>query len=273
MSSTTFRPARWASWATTLQTNGMNGSVNFYQNPNALGTDLLTNYSSSSYNSLQLEARHQMRSGLSFEANYTFSKVLSDADGDVQSRLQHFLDINNPGIERSRANFDLTHMIKADGFYELPFGKGHPALPPAGPRDRRLDLRQHHGMAIRRAVLDPLGAGNAQPRIALLLQRRRYHPRRRAARQCGQIPDDRKRPHDDFPIRHQSRRRNGREHGWRAGFPGPGLFQSGRRNARRLAAPHVQRPLDLRYRHARSRRPSTSPKPRRSSCSWTPSTP
>jgi hypothetical protein len=108
-----------------LQTNGMNGPVNFYQNPNALGTDFLTNYSSSSYNSLQIEARHQMRSGLSFEANYTFSKVLSDADGDVQTRLQHFLDINNPGIERSRANFDLTHMIKADGFYELPFGKGH----------------------------------------------------------------------------------------------------------------------------------------------------
>ena len=108
-----------------LQTNGMNGSINFYQNPNALGADLLTNYSSSSYNSLQIEARHRMRSGLSFEANYTFSKVLSDADGDSQSRLQHFLDINNPAIERSRANFDLTHMIKADGFYELPLGKGH----------------------------------------------------------------------------------------------------------------------------------------------------
>jgi hypothetical protein len=107
-----------------LQTNKENGSINFYQNPNALGTDFLTNYSSSSYNSLQLEARHQMRSGLSFEANYTFSKVLSDADGDSQSRVQQFLDINNPAIERSRANFDLTHMIKADGFYELPFGKG-----------------------------------------------------------------------------------------------------------------------------------------------------
>jgi hypothetical protein len=66
-----------------------------------------------------------MRSGMSFEANYTFSKVLSDADGDSQNRIQHFLDINNPKIERSRANFDLTHMIKADGFYELPFGKGH----------------------------------------------------------------------------------------------------------------------------------------------------
>jgi hypothetical protein len=109
------------------QTNGYNPihAVPFFQNPNALGTDFLTNYSSSSYNSLQLELRHRLKSGLSIEANYTFSKVLSDADGDSQSRLQHFLDINNPGIERSRANFDLTHMIKADGYYQLPFGKGH----------------------------------------------------------------------------------------------------------------------------------------------------
>ncbi len=71
--------------ATYLQTNSLNGPVNFFQNPNALGTDMLTNYSSSSYNSLQVEARHRMRSGLSLEANYTFSKVLSDADGDRKS--------------------------------------------------------------------------------------------------------------------------------------------------------------------------------------------
>jgi hypothetical protein len=109
------------------QTNGYNpgNAVQFYQNPNALGTDYLTNYSSSSYNSLQLEVRHHTQTGLFFETNYTFSKVLSDADGDVQSRLQQFLDNNNPKLERSRANFDLTHMIKADGYYELPFGKGH----------------------------------------------------------------------------------------------------------------------------------------------------
>ena len=113
---------------------------NFFANPYALGADMLTNYSSSSYNSLQLEARHRTRIGLSFEANYTFCKVLSDGDGDVQSRFQAFLDINNPQLERSRANFDLTHMIKADGFYELPIGKGHRlALPAARSRDRRLD--------------------------------------------------------------------------------------------------------------------------------------
>jgi hypothetical protein len=111
--------------ASLYQTNQLNGGVNFFQNPYALGTDMLTNFSSSSYNSLQLVARHRLHSGLSFEGNYTFSKVLSDADGDSQSRIQHFLDFANPGIERSRANFDLTHMIKAYGTYQLPFGKGH----------------------------------------------------------------------------------------------------------------------------------------------------
>jgi len=111
--------------ATLYQVNNLNGLVNFFQNPYALGSDMLTNYSSSSYNSLQLEARHRMHSGLSFEANYTFSKVLSDADGDSQSRIQHFLDIHNPKLDRSRANFDQTHMVKADAFYQLPFGAGH----------------------------------------------------------------------------------------------------------------------------------------------------
>ena len=110
-----------------LQTNGYNpnNAVPFFANPDAIAADMLTNYSSASYNSLQLEARHRTRSGLSLTANYSFSKVLSDADGDSQTRFQNFLDINNPGIERSRANFDLTHMIKASGFYELPFGKDH----------------------------------------------------------------------------------------------------------------------------------------------------
>jgi hypothetical protein len=109
------------------QTNGYNASnaVPVYANRYVQGADMLTNYSSSSYNSLQLVMRHRMHSGLSFEANYTFSKVLSDGDGDLQTRFQAFLDFNNPKLERSRANFDLNHMIKANGYYELPIGEGH----------------------------------------------------------------------------------------------------------------------------------------------------
>ena len=111
--------------ATYYQTHGLTGTFNFFAHPHALAADMLTNYSSSSYNSLQLVARHRTRLGLSLEGNYTFSKVLSDGDGDLQARFQAFLDFDNPLLERSRANFDLTHMIKADGYYELPLGKGH----------------------------------------------------------------------------------------------------------------------------------------------------
>ena len=39
--------------------------------------------------------------------------------------MRAFLDFNNPKLERSRANFDLNHMIKAFGYYQLPFGAGH----------------------------------------------------------------------------------------------------------------------------------------------------
>jgi hypothetical protein len=120
----TGQPGELASF---YQINGYNPSnaVPFFANQYALGTDMLTNFSSASYNSLQLEAHHRLHNGLSMQGNYTWSKVLSDADGDSQSRIQHMLDLNNPKLERSRANFDLTHMIKASGFYELPMGKGH----------------------------------------------------------------------------------------------------------------------------------------------------
>ena len=111
--------------AATYQENGLNGSVNFFQNPNALGADMLNNYSNSTYNSLQVEARHRATAGLEFTANYTFSKVLSDTAGDSQSRIEQFLDVNNPKIERARANFDLRHSIKGTAVYDLPFGKGH----------------------------------------------------------------------------------------------------------------------------------------------------
>jgi hypothetical protein len=101
------------------------GSVQFFKNPNALAADYLTNYSNATYNSLQVEVHRRLSSGLDFAGNYTYSKVLSDAAGTAQNRLEHFLDNANTKVERARADFDLTHMIKGTAIYELPFGKGH----------------------------------------------------------------------------------------------------------------------------------------------------
>jgi hypothetical protein len=105
------------------QINGVNGPYSFYPNPNILGGNVMTNYSNSTYNALQLDARHNLSHGLTFQANYTFSKVLSDANGDQQTDFEPFLDINNTKIERHRVpGMDLTHAIKANFVYQLPFG-------------------------------------------------------------------------------------------------------------------------------------------------------
>lgn len=111
--------------AATYQIDGNNGPVNFFRNPYALGTNMITNYSNSTYNALQVELRRRTRSGLEFQGNYTFSKVLSDAQGDTQTRFDPFLDNNNPAIERARAPYDINHVFKANAAYELPLGEGH----------------------------------------------------------------------------------------------------------------------------------------------------
>ncbi|HYA17361.1 MAG TPA: TonB-dependent receptor [Bryobacteraceae bacterium] len=111
--------------AATYAENQENGSLNFFANPYALGSDMLTNFSNSTYNALQLTARHRAKEGLDVTANYSFSKVLSDTAGDSQSRIEQFLDVNNPKLERAPANFDLRHSIKSAVVYDLPFGEKH----------------------------------------------------------------------------------------------------------------------------------------------------
>jgi carboxypeptidase family protein len=90
--------------------------------------DLLGNYSSSAYNAGSVEIRRRFRSGLNFQGSYTFSKVFTDYSADTLVGVQRFfpyLDNAQPGLERARANFDLTHAFKANFLYELPVGKGH----------------------------------------------------------------------------------------------------------------------------------------------------
>jgi hypothetical protein len=110
--------------ATLYQTNGLNGSVNFFRNPLILGANLMSNVSNSSYNAVQVEARRRYSSGFQIQAHYSFSKVLSDSVGDQQVRFEPYLDNNNPRAERARAPYDVTHVFGANGSFELPFGQG-----------------------------------------------------------------------------------------------------------------------------------------------------
>lgn len=108
-----------------LQNDGRNGDFSFYANPFALGTNMVQNFSNSSYHSVQIEATRRMRAGLQLQGSYVYGKVLSDSGVESDSQFEALLDINSPTIERARAVFDLTHAFKANGVWEIPMGPGH----------------------------------------------------------------------------------------------------------------------------------------------------
>ncbi len=101
--------------------NALEGDVRFYRNNNSLGTNLMTNYSNGTYHSLQADVRKRLPRNVFFQGNYTWSKVLSDSSGDVQSRFEAFHDFANAALERSRTVFDLRHSLKANFAYQIPF--------------------------------------------------------------------------------------------------------------------------------------------------------
>ena len=95
----------------------------FMQNPAIYASQGLSNGAFSDYNSLQLELRHQYRSGFLGQLNYTLSKTRTDSAGTAQNRFEAFMDNFRPELNTGRSAFNVTHVISANGIYELPFGR------------------------------------------------------------------------------------------------------------------------------------------------------
>lgn len=110
--------------------------VKFYQNPNIGQIELFTNDGSYNYNSLQLEVRRRFSQGLYFQANYTFSKNLTNTVGTSQGLFEPFLQNQNRELDNQRADFDQTHVFNFNGIYQLPFGKGKMFLDKGGIVDK-----------------------------------------------------------------------------------------------------------------------------------------
>lgn len=98
----------------------------FVPNPNAAGITLLTNNSMSNYHALQAEFRRRFSRGLQFQADYTFSKTMTDARDAYgsQSDLTSFRTLRDTRLDYTRSNQDQTHRFVANGLYDLPFGSG-----------------------------------------------------------------------------------------------------------------------------------------------------
>jgi hypothetical protein len=106
-------------------TTNRSGTVQLMPNQLTSVADILQAYSSSSYHSGAVELRRRFSRGLYFQVSYVYSKVLTNSSGTGQTKVDPLMDNAQPGIERERADFDVTHAFKANYVYELPFGTGH----------------------------------------------------------------------------------------------------------------------------------------------------
>jgi hypothetical protein len=77
------------------------------------------------YHGLQLELRKDYSHGLTFRANYTFSKTLGDFRNSVdQAGESQFFTLRNFRLNRAPTPFDIRHTFQTYWTYSLPFGQG-----------------------------------------------------------------------------------------------------------------------------------------------------
>ena len=81
----------------------------------------------SSYNSLSLKLEKRYSRGLTFDANYTWSKSIDDASSPGPTAHEFNLpqDVRNMGAEKGLSSFDHRHRFVFTYSYEFPFGPGH----------------------------------------------------------------------------------------------------------------------------------------------------
>lgn len=95
-------------------------------NPQYLGTYLVGNYGNSTYNSLQLDVNKRFSKGLTAQGSYVWSHNLGDSEGDGSTLQDNFRTLRNESIDKRPLSFDYQSVLKMNGIYELPFGKGKP---------------------------------------------------------------------------------------------------------------------------------------------------
>jgi hypothetical protein len=76
----------------------------------------------STYHSLLVRIDKRYSAGLTTQASYVFSKLLTDADSTDGDNVA--MDHYNRGLEKSIGQYDVTHNLKFNYIYELPFGRG-----------------------------------------------------------------------------------------------------------------------------------------------------
>ena len=106
----------------------------------------------SNYDSLQLSVKKRFTRGMSFDVNYTWSKMLDDQDssgwGRTGAGTAYYQDAFNPAANYGPSVFDVQQMFKGDMVYQLPIGKGKALLNQGGVLDALLGGWQASGIFV-----------------------------------------------------------------------------------------------------------------------------
>ncbi len=98
----------------------------FQMNPFGAGANMriLTDESSSEYDSLQLQFRQRYRRGLSLTANYTYGKARTDRYPVSAENQVDYITLRDKGLNWGPTAYDLRHTFQAYGTVDLPVGDG-----------------------------------------------------------------------------------------------------------------------------------------------------
>lgn len=104
---------------------------NFLLNPNVglsgqFSTNAyITNAGASSYNGLLISVRKRFAKGFQFDVNYTLSHSIDNQSSIVNTVFGGLVcDVRNLRVCRGNSDFDIRHIVNANGIWELPFGRG-----------------------------------------------------------------------------------------------------------------------------------------------------
>jgi hypothetical protein len=85
----------------------------------------ISNLGSSSYNGLLVSLRKRFSKGFQFDFNYTLSNSIDNTSSITNTVFGGLVcDLRNLRVCRGPSDFDIRHIVNANGIFELPFGRG-----------------------------------------------------------------------------------------------------------------------------------------------------
>ncbi len=93
-------------------------------NPQFASARLTSNLASSSYHSFQLDFTKRFSNNWTWQSNYTFSKALGEEEGAGQEIIDSYRTLRNLRLDKRRMSFDVRHIWRNSGTFQLPIGPG-----------------------------------------------------------------------------------------------------------------------------------------------------